>query len=158
MLQYICYNTFVTVHLLQYICYNTFVTVHLLQYICYSTFVTVHMLQYICYSTFVTVHMLQYICYSTFVTVHMLQYICYSTFVTVHLLHRYLLNSVYCELFMEGKVGLCDEYFDMNFKVRRCIYRICSKTWGKYEYGTILVDNTVINFKSVGIYTGYVVT
>jgi len=61
------------------------------------------------------------------------------TKIILHMSHNYLLNHVYCELFTEGKLGVCDGYFHMHFKICRCIYRIYSnRTWGKYKYGTIL--------------------
>jgi hypothetical protein len=74
---YICYCTYVIVHMLLYICYCTYVIVHMLLYICYCTYVIVRMLLYICYCTYVIVHMFLYICYCTYVIVLMLLYVCY---------------------------------------------------------------------------------
>jgi len=41
------------------------------------------------------------------------------------------------------------DIFHTYFKTHRCIYRICSnRSWGKYEYGTILqIIIELIDFK-----------
>ena len=57
---------------------------------------------------------------------------------------------MYCELFTEGKVGVCDGYFHMHFTVCSCIYRIWSnRTLQKYEYGTTLHLITYLIFFEV---------
>ena len=63
-----------------------------------------------------------------------------------------------------GKIWLWDNITVNNtfniFQVCSSIYRICSDIkWGKYDYGTILqLIIQLIYFKSVAVYTGYVVT
>ena len=65
----------------------------------------------------------------------------YRNYREINSLQKYFLNPVYCALFMKGNVRLRDGYCPYTFQnfVGGCIYRICSnRTWGKYEYGTIL--------------------